>query len=54
VLAVLLLGQLVSKKLTGDAWRAQLEQALLLAMGRLPIDEIDPADRADFWRALGR
>lgn len=34
--------------------RGKVKKALLLAMGRLSIDEIDPSDRADFERALGR
>lgn len=34
--------------------RGKVKKALLLAMGRLSIDEIDPPDRADFERALGR
>lgn len=32
--------------------RGRVKKAMLLAMGRLSIDDIDPADRADYERAL--
>ncbi len=32
--------------------RGKVKKALLLVMGRMSIDDIDPSDRADFERAL--